>query len=118
MARQYDVVPLPGVPLLCDPVPLPMFGQWCEPLGGAWLPDRGAVVVVGAGVVEDVVVPLPDEVVDVDVAAFAIAAPPPAIAAVAATVTSKGLNLRNCHLLSRGPCGTFLARRRTPVGGV
>jgi hypothetical protein len=32
----------------------------------------------------------------VDVAAFAIAAPPPAIAAVAATVTSSGLILRIC----------------------
>ena len=72
-----------------------MFGQWCEPLGGAWLPRPGAGV-VGAGFVVDVVVvvPLPVEVVDVDVAALASAAPPPAIAAVAAIVTSRGLNLR------------------------
>jgi hypothetical protein len=48
--------------------------------------------VVRGGVVDDVVVPLLVEVVDV--AAVAIAAPPPAIAAVAATVTSRGLNLR------------------------
>jgi hypothetical protein len=51
---------------------------------------------VCAGGVEDVVVPLPAEVVDVDVAAFAIAAPPPAIAAVAAIVTSSGFILRIC----------------------
>jgi len=51
-------------------------------------------VVVRGGVVDDVVVPLPVEVVDV--AAVAIAAPPAAIAAVAATVTSRGLNLRIC----------------------
>ncbi len=43
--------------------------------------------------VVDVVAPPPVEVVDVDEAALAIAAPPPAIAAVAATVTSRGLNL-------------------------
>jgi hypothetical protein len=75
-----------------------MFGQWCElppdlP-GGAGCPGPGAVVVVRGGAVDDVVVPLPVEVVDV--AAVAIAAPPPAIAAVAATVTSRGLNLRIC----------------------
>jgi hypothetical protein len=73
-----------------------MFGQWCElplePPGGAWRPCPGAVVVVRGGVVDDVVVPLLVEVVDV--AAVAIAAPPPAIAAVAATVNSRGLNLR------------------------
>jgi hypothetical protein len=47
------------------------------------------------------VVPLPlaelvevVEVVEVDVAAFAIAAPPPASAAVAATVTNSGFILR------------------------
>ena len=83
------------VPLPCDPLPVPMFGQWCEPRDGAWLPCPGVVGVVRAGGVEDVVVPLPVEVVDVDVAALAIAAPPPAIAAVAATVTSRGLNLCN-----------------------
>ena len=56
---------------------------------------------VRAGVVVDVVAPLPVEVVDVDEAALAIAAPPPAIAAVATTVTSRGLNLRkSAHLLS------------------
>jgi hypothetical protein len=44
-------------------------------------------------VVDDVLAPPSVEVVDVDVAALAIAAPPPAIAAVAATVTSRGLNL-------------------------
>jgi hypothetical protein len=70
-----------------------MFGQWCDPLGGAWLPCPGAVGVVRDGAVDDVVVPLPVEV-DVDVAALAIAAPAPASAAVAATVTSMGLNLR------------------------
>lgn len=74
-----------------------MFGQLCElppdPPGGACLPWPGAVVVVRGGVVDDVVVSLL-ELVDVDVAALAIAAPPPAIAAVAAIVTSRGLNLR------------------------
>jgi hypothetical protein len=49
-------------------------------------------------VVEDAVVPVP--VVEVDVAAFAIAAPPPASAAVAATVINRGLSLRIVHLLS------------------
>jgi hypothetical protein len=73
-----------------------MFGQLCEPEperpGGAWLPGPGAAGAVRAGVVDDVVVPLPLDVLDV--AAVAIAAPPPAIAAVAAIVTSRGLNLR------------------------
>jgi hypothetical protein len=54
----------------------------------------GAVGAVRAGAVL-VVVALP-LVELVDVAAFAIAAPPPAIAAVAATVTSSGLSLRIC----------------------
>jgi hypothetical protein len=95
-----------------------MFGQWCEPAGGAWLPGL-AVVGVRAGVVEDVVVPLPVDVVDVDVdvAAFAIAAPPPAIAAVAATVTSRGLNLFTYSPPFSWTTPTFLARRRSAVGG-
>ena len=76
-----------------------MFGQLCEPRpgwpGAAWPPPcLGGVVGVRAGVVVDVVAPLPVDVVDVDEAALAIAAPPPAIAAVATTVTSRGLNLR------------------------
>jgi hypothetical protein len=68
-----------------------MFGQLCEP--PLWLPGAGAVV-VRAGAVEDVVDPL--LVVVLDVAALAIAAPPPAIAAVAAIVTSRGRSLRIC----------------------
>jgi hypothetical protein len=93
-----------------------MFGQWCDPAGGAWLPGLG-VVGVRTGVVEDVVVPLPVEVVVVDVAAFAIAAPPPAIAAVAATVTSRGLNLCTYSPPFSWTTPTFLARRRSAVGG-
>jgi hypothetical protein len=85
------------VPLLDEPPGL-MFGQLCErppdPPGGTCLPGPGAVVLVRGGVVDDVVVPLPVEVVEVDVAALASAAPPPAIAAMAAIVTSRGLNLR------------------------
>jgi hypothetical protein len=50
--------------------------------------------VVRAGTVPVVVGPLVVEVVDV--AALAIAAPPPAIAAVAAIVTMSGLSLRIC----------------------
>jgi hypothetical protein len=50
------------------------------------------VGVVRAGAVPVVVEPSLVEVVDE--AAFAIAAPPPAIAAVAASVTSSGLSLR------------------------
>jgi hypothetical protein len=82
-----------------------MFGQLWEPLppelppelpGGAWLPWSGAVGVVRAGAVVVVVGP-PLELVElVDVAALAIAAPPPAIAAVAATVTSNGFSLGIC----------------------
>jgi hypothetical protein len=49
-----------------------------------------------------------------DVAALAIAAPPPAMAAVAAMVTSSGLILRIVHLLSStAPDG---ARRASHVG--
>ena len=83
-----------------------MLGQLCEPLppgpwGGVWLPPcpgTGLVFCPGApGVVSGrvvlVVVVLPLAVVD-DVAAVAIAAPPPATPAVAAIVTSRGLNLR------------------------
>jgi len=74
-----------------------MFGQLCVPLlperpGGAWLPWPGAVGAVRAGAVLFVVEPPDVELVDV--AAFAIAAPPPASAAVAATVTSSGFSLR------------------------
>jgi hypothetical protein len=54
----------------------------------------GAVGVVRAGAVL-VVVALPVAEL-VDVAAFAIAAPPPAIAPVRATVTSSGFSLRIC----------------------
>ncbi|MBV9603646.1 MAG: hypothetical protein JO027_00990 [Solirubrobacterales bacterium] len=106
-------------PLLLDELPVPMCGQLCElppdEPGGAWLPCPGAVVVVRGGVVDDVVVPVLVELVDV--AAVAIAAPPPATTAVAATVTSRGLNLRISYLLSIGPTGTFAVRRRSPVGG-
>jgi hypothetical protein len=95
-----------------------MFGQWCElppdPPGGACRPGLGAVVVVRGGVVDDVVVPLPVEVVDV--AAVAIAAPPPAIAAVAATVTSRGPHLLICSPPFGWTTKTFLVRRRSPVG--
>jgi hypothetical protein len=74
-----------------------MLGQLCEPLaperaGGAWLPGAGAVGVVRAGAV--LVVVEPAVVEPVDVAALAIAAPPPAIADVAAIATSSGLSLR------------------------
>jgi hypothetical protein len=93
----------------------------CEPLparpGGAWLPWAGGVVLLCAGVVDDVVVPLPVEALDVDVAAFAIAAPPPAIAAVAATVTSSGFSLRICSPPFWLTQRTFLVLRRTSVGG-
>jgi hypothetical protein len=74
----------------------------CEPLPPDWpgeasLPGRRAVGAVRAGAVVVVVEPPLVELVElVDVAAFAIAAPPPAIAAVAATVTSSGLILRIC----------------------
>jgi hypothetical protein len=75
-----------------------MLGQLCEPLpewpGKALLPWPGVVGAVRGGAVA-VVVELP-LVELVDVAAFAIAAPPPAIAAVAATVTNSGLRLRIC----------------------
>jgi hypothetical protein len=79
-----------------------MFGQLWEPLppelpGGAWLPWSGAVGAVRAGAVPVVVDPPLVELVELDdVAAFAIAAPPPAIAAVAATVTSNGFSLGIC----------------------
>jgi hypothetical protein len=53
-------------------------------------------VVVVCGVVVALVLPL----VVPDVAAFAMAAPPPARAAVAASVTASGLILRMFHLLS------------------
>jgi hypothetical protein len=53
-------------------------------------------VVVVCGVVAAPVLP----VVVPDVAAFAIAAPPPAMAAVAASVTISGFILRIFHLLS------------------
>jgi hypothetical protein len=77
-------------------------GQLWEPLpralpGGAWLPWSGAVGFVRAGAVLVVVDPPLVELVELDdVAAFAIAAPPPAIAPVAAIVTSRGLSLRIC----------------------
>ena len=58
-----------------------MFGQWCEPLPEwAVVEVPGEVVVVGA-----VVVVVVDEV---DVAALAIAAPPPASAPHTASVAS------------------------------
>ena len=96
-----------------------MLGQLCGPLperpGEVWLPCPGAVVAVRAGAVLFVAeLPL---VARVDVAAFAIAAPPPASADVAAIVASSGFNLRICSPPFVGPLGTVLARRRTPVGG-
>jgi hypothetical protein len=56
-------------------------------------------------------------VVLVDVAALAIAAPPPTSADVTAIVTSSGFNLRIRSPPFVGPFRTVLARRRTPVGG-
>lgn len=75
-----------------------MFGQLCElplgrwPLGGCPLGARldCGVVVVLAGVVLWVVVEL--DGVELDVAALAIAAPPPATAAVTASVVSMGVS--------------------------
>jgi hypothetical protein len=68
-------------------------------------------VVVCAGVVALV---LPDVVLDV--AALAIAAPPPAMAAVAATVTSSGLILRIGFTSFRRPPQTVRPPRLTSVG--
>jgi hypothetical protein len=96
-----------------------MLGQLCEPLpdlpDGAWFPCPGAVGAVRAGAVL-VAVELP-LVELVDVAAFAIAAPPPASAEVAAIVTSSGFSLRIWSPPFVGPSPTVLDRRRTPVGG-
>jgi hypothetical protein len=90
----------------------------CEPLpperpGGAWLPWPGVVGVVRAGaVLVFVEAPLVELV---DVAAFAIAAPPPAIAAVAATDTSSGFSLRICSppffVVRRGRCSSGVGPR-------
>lgn len=92
-----------------------MPGQLWEPLperpGGAWLPAAGFDVLVCAGVVEDAVALDPVDVLDV--AAVAIAAPPPAIAAVATTVTSKGLSLSICS----PPFGLTKADSARPASG-
>jgi hypothetical protein len=74
-----------------------MFGQLCElPLvGGApWLPLAGGLCVGAVVVVPLLVVLGLLGVVDDDVAAFAIAAPPAAIEPVMASVVSRGLSLR------------------------
>jgi hypothetical protein len=88
-----------------------MFGQLCLapplPCDGAGLVRPGVVVVV-CGVVAVLVLPG----VVVDVAAFAIAAPPPAIAAVAARVTISGLTLRIWFTSFHRP----LRRCAAPVG--
>ncbi len=87
-----------------------MLGQLCEPLrplaGGAW--EAGAVVLVPLAVVLAVVL---------DVAAFAIAAPPPASAAVIARVLSSGLIRRGIfvHLLW-SPEHKILGKRLSDVG--
>jgi hypothetical protein len=88
-----------------------MFGQLRELpricLPGAWLPWDGAVFVVGV-----VLLPLVEVV---DVAALAIAAPPPARAPVTARVVSNGFRFRIfVHLLS-STCQTILATGRSAV---
>lgn len=98
-----------------------MFGQLCvlprALPGGAWLPCPGAVraVVVpvplpGGAPLLEVVWPL------LDVAALAIAAPPPASAPMTRRVVSTGLSLRIVvHLLSSGDT-TMRTDRRSAVG--
>jgi hypothetical protein len=70
-------------------------------------------VLVRAGGAVDVVL-LEEEL---DVAALAIAVPPPATAPVTAKAVSRGL-ARISHLLRAGlTAQTILRRRRSPVGG-
>jgi hypothetical protein len=67
--------------------------------------------------VDVVVVAAPLDVVEVDVAALAIAAPPPATAPVTARVTRSGLIRRTYHLLSVDMGATMLVNRVAAVGG-
>jgi hypothetical protein len=76
------------------------------------LPELPFVVVVDVGVL------VVAAVVAVDVAAFAIAAPPPASAPVTASVVSKGFNRPIFHLLSESGCPpTIAATALRAVGG-
>lgn len=113
------------------PVGLHIPGQLCEllppagglpaggappalPGGGGALAGRpaGAVLVRAGGAVD--VVLLEEEL---DVAALAIAVPPPATTPVTAKAVSRGL-ARISHLLCAGlTAQTILWRRRSPVGG-
>jgi hypothetical protein len=80
-----------------------------------WLCEGALGAVVAT--LDVVVVAAPLAVVEVDVAALAIAAPPPTTAPVTARVTRSGLIFRTCHLLSIDVRPTMLANRVPPVGG-
>jgi hypothetical protein len=99
-------------------------GQWCEPLLGLWelleplepVEPVVPVVPVELGVVWVVLGVVPD-VVCVELAALAIAAPPPAAAPVSATTVSSLVILPRIGLHLLSVVGRLLARRSAPRVG-